>query len=334
MDYKQILKDLKNQVYYPVYFLMGEEPFFIDEITSYIAENILKTEEEREFNQIVLYGKETDEETIISHAKSYSMMANYQVVIVKEAQNLKKIEKLEPYVKNPLKSTVLVLCYKYKTIDGRKSFAKTLKKNGVLFDSKPVYDNKLPDWINTYVQAKGYSIRPEATMLLAENIGNNLSRLSKEIEKLTIILDKGTPITLDAIEENIGISKDYNVFELQNALCSKDIIKAYKIIDYFAHNPKDNLLVVILAILYNYFAKILQVHSLKDKNNKREVAATLSINPFFVDRYVSGARHYPMGKLARIFSYLREADEKSKGIGITTKNDAGVLKELIYKILH
>ncbi len=334
MEYKQIIADLKNQIYHPVYLLMGHEPYYIDQIADYISQNVLKTEEEREFNMAVLYGRDTDEETIISYAKSYSMMANYQLVIVKEAQNLKKIEKLQAYVENPLKSTILVLCYKYGTVDGRKSFAKTVKKNGVLFESKVVYDDKMPDWVSNFVKTKGFAIKPDAAALLAENIGNNLSRMANEVNKLTIVLPQGATITMDEIEKNIGISKDYNVFELQNALCERDILKANKIIDYFSHNPREHPLVMVLPVLYSFFSKILIYQSLKNKNDRRAVIAALGVNPFFLNRYINGAKFFPLKKLPSIFSYLREADEKAKGIGMPTKNDGGILKELIFKIMH
>jgi len=334
MDYNQIITDIKNQVYYPVYLLMGEEPYYIDQISNFIASNILKTQEEREFNQIIVYGKDTDEETIISYAKSFSMMANYQVVIVKEAQHLDEIEKLQSYVNNPLASTILVLCYKYGTVDKRKIFVKTIQKKGVLFESKHIYDNKIPDWINTYVKSKGFSIRPEAAMLLAENIGNNLSRLANEIEKLSIILKESGIITVEEIEKNIGISKDFNVFELQNALGERNVLKANKIIHYFINNPKNNPILQVLPMLYSFFSKILLYHTVANKRDRKEVAATLSINPFFIDGYATAARHYSISKLAEVFSYLSEADRKAKGIDISTKNDAGIYKELIFKILH
>jgi len=333
VDFNQIIESIKKKVYYPVYFLMGEEPYYINEITNFISNNVLTTDE-KEFNQTVVYGKDTDVETIISYAKRFPMMANYQVVIVKEAQSLDKIEKLQNYIENPLSSTILVICYKYASIDKRKQFAKTLLKKSVLFDSKLLYTNQIPDWINAYVRGEGYKINPHATQLLSENIGNDLTRITHEVKKLIINLPNSKEITIDDIERNIGISKDFNVFELQNALGKKHVLKANRIITYFIQNPKENPLVQVLIILYGYFTKVLLYHTVKNKSDKKEVAATLSVNPFFVDDYKTAAQSYSLQKLSQIFSYLREADMKSKGVDMVTKNDDAIFKELIYKILH
>lgn len=333
MDFNQIIESIKKKVYYPVYFLMGEEPYYIDEITNYIASNVL-TNDEKEFNQTVVYGKDTDEETIISYAKRFPMMANYQVVIVKEAQNLDEIEKLQTYIENPLSSTILVICYKYKTIDKRKLFAKALQKKSVLFESKSLYPNQIPDWVNAYVKSQGYKINPQATQLLSENIGNDLTRITSEVKKLIINLPDSKEITLDDIERNIGISKEFNVFELQNALGKKQVLKANRIITYFVQNPKENPIVQVLIIIYGFFTKVLLYHTIINKSDKKEVAATLSVNPFFVDDYRVASQSYSIQKLTRIFSYLREADMKSKGVNMITKNDDAIFKELIYKILH
>jgi len=333
VDFNQIIESIKKKVYYPVYFLMGEEPYYIDEITNYIASNVL-TNDEKEFNQTVVYGKDTDEETIISYAKRFPMMANYQVVIVKEAQNLDEIEKLQTYIENPLSSTILVICYKYKTIDKRKLFAKALQKKSVLFESKSLYPNQIPDWVNAYVKSQGYKINPQATQLLSENIGNDLTRITSEVKKLIINLPDSKEITLDDIERNIGISKEFNVFELQNALGKKQVLKANRIITYFVQNPKENPIVQVLIIIYGFFTKVLLYHTIINKSDKKEVAATLSVNPFFVDDYRVASQSYSIQKLTRIFSYLREADMKSKGVNMITKNDDAIFKELIYKILH
>ncbi len=312
---------------------MGEEPYYIDEISNLIADKVL-TEDEKEFNQTIVYGKETDLQTIISYAKRFPMMANYQVVIVKEAQNLNDIEKLQDYIENPLNSTILVICYKYKSIDKRKLFAKTIQKKSILFESKPLYDNQLPDWINAYVKVQGYKINQYAVQMLSESIGNDLSRIANEIKKLLINLPAHKEITTDDVEKNIGISKEYNIFELQNALGRKNILKANRIINYFVHNPKENPIQQVLVMLFSYFTKVLLYHTVKNKSDRKEIASTLSCNPFFVDDYIKAAQNYPVQKLAHIFSYLREADAKSKGIDMPTKNDEALFKELIYKILH
>ncbi len=336
MKFENILKDLRNKIYSPVYFLMGDEPYFIDKVSSYIEENVL-SESEKEFNQTVLYGKETDFKTIISHAKRYPMMANHQVIVVREAQNMDRFEdqinQHIGYFTNPQKTTILVICYKYQKIDARKKISKTLEKSGVLFESKKLYDNKIPDWISDYIKKEGYSIEPVATQLLADYLGNNLSKIVNEAQKLFVSLKKDETITPAIIEENIGISKDYNVFEFQKALGEKNKIKAFRIVFYFISNPKDNPMVFILAMLYNYFSKLLIYHSLTDKSEKN-AASALSINPFFVKEYKKAAGNYPAKSVIKIFSYLREYDLKSKGIGNVSADQGELMKELTYKILN
>ena len=312
---------------------MGEEPYYIDEISNYIAANVL-TDDEKEFNQTVVYGKDSDVETIVSNAKRFPMMANYQVVIVKEAQNLDKIENLQAYIENPLNSTILVICYKYGSVDKRKQFAKTIQKKSVLFESKSLYANQIPDWVNAYVKGQGYKINPYATQLLADNIGNDLSRIANEVKKLIINLPDKREISVDDIERNIGISKDFNVFELQSALGKKQVLKANRIVNYFVFNPKENPPQMVLPVLYGFFAKVLLYHTVKNKSDRKEVASTLSVNPFFVDDYKTAAQSYSVAKLSQIFSYLREADMKSKGVDMPSRNDDAIYKELIYKILH
>lgn len=333
MEFNQIIESINKKVYYPVYFLMGEEPYYIDEISNHIAANVL-TEDEKEFNQTVVYGKDTDIESVVSYAKRFPMMANYQVVIVKEAQNLDKIETLQSYIENPLNSTILVICYKYGTIDKRKQFAKAIQKKSVLFESKSLYPNQIPDWVNAYVRGQGYKINPHATQLLADNIGNDLSRIVNEVKKLIINLPNTDEISVDDIERNIGISKEFNVFELQNALGKKQVLKANRIANYFVNNPKENPLQMVLPVLYGFFAKVLLYHTVKNKTDRKEVASVLSVNPFFVDDYKTAAQSFSIPKLAQIFSYLREADMKSKGVDMTSRNDDAIYKELIFKILH
>lgn len=332
MEYEEIISNLKNKIYHPIYFLMGDESYFIDQISDYITENVL-TKTEQDFNQYILYGKDADADTIITYARRFPMMANYQVVVVREAQNIKKIEELEPYVNNPLKSTILVINYKYKTIDKRKGFAKMLAKKGVLFESKKIYDNKLPAWINSYLAAQQYSIEPQASAMLSEYLGTDLSKVANELNKLIISFPKKTRITPDHVEKNIGISKDFNVFELQNALGERNILKSNQIINYFAANPTSNPLTKTISNLYYYFMKILTFHFLEDKS-QNAIASSLQINPFFVPSYVSAARQYPVKKVVEIMSVLREFDMKSKGIGNVSSDMADLQKEMIYKILH
>ncbi len=332
MNYEDILVNLRNKIYHPIYFLMGEESYFIDQITDYIAKNIL-TEAEKGFNQHVLYGKDTDIETIITHARRFPMMANHQVIILKEAQNIKKIEELEHYIKAPLESTILVINYKYKTIDKRKSFAKQLGKKGVLFESKKIYDNKLPAWINSYLSNQKYSIEPQASAMLAEYLGTDLGKVSNELDKLIISLPENTKISPDHIEKNIGISKDFNIFELQNALGEKNILKTNQIINYFAANPSSNPIPRTIASLYFFFMKILTFHFLEDKS-QNAVASSLQINPFFVRSYMSAAKKYPIKKVVAIMAILREYDMKSKGMGNVSASAGDLQREMIYKILH
>ncbi|MDD3878267.1 MAG: DNA polymerase III subunit delta [Bacteroidales bacterium] len=334
MNFDQIVKDIDNQVFYPVYFLMGDEPYYIDKISNLLASKILTTDEEREMNLIILYGGDTNVQTIVSYARSYGMIPNYQVIIIKEAKNLDDIEKLESYIENPSKTSILVICYKYGTIDKRKTIAKKIEKMGVLFESKPLYDDKIPEWVSTLVINKGLRIGPNAALLLSENIGNDLSRIESEINKMTILLPKGSEITVEDIERNIGISKEFNVFELQKALTRKDILKANRIIKYFAQNPKNNPMLQVLAILYSFFCKILIFHTIKDKNDIKLVASTLSVNPFFVKDYTAASRTFPVSKLEKIFEYLRDADMKCKGIESNMKDEDAIYKELIFKIMH
>jgi DNA polymerase III subunit delta len=329
--FEEILKDIRNRILYPVYFLMGEETFYIDVISDYIEDNVL-TDEEKEFNLSILYGKETDVQSIISTAKRFPMMASHHLVIVKEAQNLRDIEDLGTYVQNPLKSTILVVCYKYKSLDRRRKLLKDLEKTGLVFEGKKLYDNQVPDWISDYVKRKGYRIGPKAIQMLADHLGSDLGKIVNELGKVFINLKKGDEISIPVIEENIGISKDFNIFEFQQALGEKDRLKAYQIVRYFADNPKANPLVVTLGVVYQFFAKILIFHGLRDKS-RINVASALSINPFFVPGYQSAARNYSPEKIIRIFSFLREYDMKSKGVDNVTASDGELLKELTYKIL-
>jgi DNA polymerase III subunit delta len=331
-SWEEINKDLGNKIYHPVYLLMGEESFYVDVISDQIENKVL-TDTEKEFNQSVFYGRDSDVPTIISVAKRFPMMSNHQVVIVKEAQHLKDIENLESYVKAPLKSTILVLCHKYKAVDKRKSFYKTVLKSGVVMDAKKMYDDKLPGWISTYVKRHGYKIGDKAAQLLADHLGNDLGKIVNEVKKVFISLPKGGEITDRLIEQNIGISKDFNVFELQNALTAKNTFKAFQIVKYFAENPKSNPMPVTMALLYSYFVKILKYHYIKDKS-QANLATQLGIPPFFVKDVQAAAAKYPPSKLIPIMSDLREYDLKSKGVDSASVDHGELLKELIYKILN
>lgn len=329
----KIINDIKQGNIKPIYFLMGEEPYYIDKLTEYIENNIL-TEEEKGFNQMVLYGKDVTVEEIVGNAKRYPMMADRQVVIVKEAQELSRtIEKLESYADNPQPTTVLVLAYKYKTLDKRKKVTKLIDKNGLVFESKKLYDNQVGDWIKRVLSGKGYGIEPKGAAMLVEFLGNDLGKISNELDKLAIILPKGSTITPKLIEDNIGISKDYNVFELRKAIGEKDQLKAYKIADYFAQNPKDNPLVMTVGLVFGFFVQLLQYHGLKDKNPSN-VAKLLRVNPYFVKDYDIALRNYPMRKVSTIVATLRDIDVKSKGVGASSIPQSDLLREMLVKIFN
>jgi len=330
---KQIVSDIKQGTIKPIYFLMGEEPYYIDAISSYIEKNVL-SEEEKGFNQMVLYGRDVTIEDIVSNAKRYPMMAERQVVIVKEAQDLSRtIDKLESYAANPQLTTVLVICYKYKKLDKRKKIYKAIDKAGVLFESKKLYDNQVPDWIRRVLSGKKYTINPKAAQMLVEFLGTDLGKINNELDKLQLVLPAGSEITPIHIEENIGISKDYNNFELRKSVGERDILKANRIINYFAQNPKDNPTVVTVSLLYNFFSQLLQYHALGDKS-QFSVAKALKINPFFVKEYQAAGKNYPMRKVSQVVALLREADLKSKGVGASNLPQSDLLKELLFKIIN
>jgi DNA polymerase III subunit delta len=327
----KIVNDIKGGNIKPIYFLMGEEPYYIDKLSDYIEENVL-SEEEKGFNQSVLYGRDVSMEDIIGSAKRYPMMAERQVVIVKEAQDLTKtIDKLESYADNPMPSTVLVFCYKYKTLDKRKKVTKLLEKNGLVYESKKLYENQVGQWITRVLQGKGYAIEPKANAMLVEFLGTDLSKISNELDKLQIILPKGTTINAKHIEENIGFSKDYNVFELRKAIGDRNQLKAYQIAHYFAENPKENPMVVTTSLVFSFFLSLLQYHGLKDRNPKN-VASVLKVNPYFLKDYDIALKNYPMKKVSTIVGALRDIDVKSKGVGANSLSNADLLKEMLVHI--
>jgi DNA polymerase-3 subunit delta len=311
---------------------MGEESFFIDQLSDYIEHNVLD-EAEKEFNQQVLYGLETDVLTIAAEAKRFPMMANHNVVIVKEAQNLKKIDELAAYAEQPLASTLLVLCYKYGKVDKRKAFVKAVAKNGVVFESKKLYDNQVPAWIDKYVAELKFKISPKVALQLADFLGNDLSKIANEIEKLSINMQAGDEITAALVEKNIGLSKEYNYFELNNALGTRNVLKSNQIINYFSGNEKKYPFPVIIGSLYRYFSQLLNYQFLKDKS-RNAAAAVLKVHPFFMKDYEIAARNYSIKKVVAVIAYLREYDIKSKGVDNTGSENSELLRELIFKILH
>jgi len=333
ITYEEIISDIKKRIFKPVYFLAGEEPYYIDLITDYIEQNILP-ESERSFNQMVVYGEDTTVNNIIEISRKYPMMTTHQVIIVKEAQVLKKIEDLIIYVEKPLLSTILVINYKYKVLDKRTKLVKLLDNQGVYFESNRLRDYQIPGWIDRFLMSKGIKSDPSVSAMLTEYLGTDLHKIANELNKLIITLPGGKPvITTGLIEKNIGISKDYNNFELQKALGERNILKANMIVQYFSSNPKDNPLTLTIASLFSYFSKLLTWHYLTDKS-KNNAAAALKVNPFFVRDYETAASKFNVSKTLQTISLLRVFDMKSKGFGDMGSEPGDLLKELVYKILH
>jgi DNA polymerase-3 subunit delta len=333
VTYEEIISDLKKRIFKPVYFLAGEEPYYIDLITEYIQEKVLP-EDEKAFNQIILYGEDTNIASIIDTARRFPMMSSHQVLIIKEAQALKKLEELIIYLEKPLLSTILVFSYKYKTIDKRTKLHKILESYGVYFESPRIRDYLIPAWIERYLMTKGIKADPSASAMLTEYLGADLHKIVNELDKLIITLPPGEPqITTTLIEKNIGISKDYNIFELQKAIGERNILKANMIIHYFADNPKDNPITFSIASLFGFFSKLLTFHYLTDKS-KNNVASVLKINPYFVKEYENSASKYNVAKTVQIISLLRTYDMKSKGYGDPGTEPGDLLKELVFRILH
>lgn len=333
MELNQIIHDLKQKKFAPVYFLMGEEPYYIDQISNYIERNVL-SEMDKEFNQTVMYGRDVDAAMVINASKRFPMMASHQVIVVKEAQDIKDIDNLKFYFEKPQPSTILVICYKYKSADKRKAYYQKLAKIGVIFESKKFYDNQIPGWISKYLAERDLKISQKASLMLADFLGNNLSKIVNELEKLMLVKPEGTnELTPKLIEDNIGISKDFNSFELQDALVAGDVLKANRIIDYFGRNPKSAPYLVILINLYGFFSNLILYHYLPDKSSN-VVAKALKINPFFTRGYSVAAKRFNAWKTLGIISLIREYDAKGKGFNNSGTPHKELLKELVYKILH
>ena len=334
VKFDEILRDTKNKVFYPIYFLFGEEAFFIDEITNYLEQNILD-EASKGFNQTVLYGRDVTARDVVDMAHRFPMMGNYQVVVVKEAQIMKDIEDLDIYLDNIMESTILIINYKYKKPDGRKKFFKRLSKSkqAIYFESKRLYDNQVPAWINSTVRLMGFSISPIAAEMLSEYVGNDLNNQANELGKLIINLKEGETINESHIEENIGISKDFNIFELQKALTQRNAFKAQRIIQHFEANPKEHPLQMLTVVLNNFFAKVFLIHKLKITDN-RTLASELGLSPYFVSDYVTAAKVFSTSKIESIISEIRDIDLKARGLGLSDSKSYGPLKELVFKILN
>lgn len=332
MDYKAIIRDIKNKQFKPVYGLHGEEPFFIDAICDAILENCLE-EHERDFNQTIFYGRDTDPMTVASEAKGFPMMAERRLVVVREAQDMKNIYDLESYIANPNPSTVLVLCHKYKSLDGKRKMVKEIGNNGLLFKSEKVKDYQLTEWIVNYVKTIGFDITSKAAALLNEFLGNDLGRIVNELEKLSIILEKGTRISDIHIEENIGISKDYNNFELTNAIAVRDNLKVFQIAHYFEKNPKDHSIIAIIGQLFNFYSNLMRIHFLPNKSPDAVVTA-LKVHPFVAKQLMQSANNYPPKVLANNVAVLHEYDLKAKGIGNSTFSEGELMREMLYKLMN
>ncbi len=334
MTPSEIVREINNKTYRPVYLLTGPEPYYIDMVTDYIMKNTI-SEEEKAFNQTVFYGKDANYIDVINASRRFPMMASHQLIVLREAQQMKDIDNISVYAEKPLKSTILVINYKYSTYPKNKKLYKTVQSGGgAVLESPKLYENKIPEWISSWLARRKLSIDMAASMLLVEYLGTDLGKIANELEKLILSLPGNEKkITSQIIENNIGISKDYNNFELQKALGQKNILKANRIIRHFAENPGKNPFTLTISSLFNYFSKIFLLHFLTDKS-KKNIASQLKINPYFVSEYEQAARKYDRPKTAAIISWLRDYDMRSKGFGNSSTSDGELLKELIYKILH
>lgn len=333
ITYEEIISDLRKRIFKPVYFLAGEEPYYIDLISDFIEEKVL-SDSEKAFNQIIIYGEDTTIRDIIETARRFPMMATHQVIIVKEAQSLKKIDDLLLYLEKPLSSTILVFNYKYRTIDKRTRLFKTLESQALYFESARFRDYQIPGWIERYLMVKGLKCDPSASAMMTDYLGTDLHKIANELDKLLITLPKDKKIiTSDLVEKNIGISKDYNNFELQKAVGEKNVLKANMIVMYFSNNQKDNPITLTIASLFSFFTKLLTYHYLTDKS-KNNVASVLKVNPFFVRDYEISAARYNASQTIAVISLLRTYDMKSKGFGDLSTEPGDLLKELIFKIIH
>lgn len=331
MSVEKIIAEWKKKSFKPIYWLEGEEEYYIDKLTHYAEHHIL-SESEASFNLSIFYGKDANWAEIVNACRRYPMFAERQVVILKEAQQMKDITKLVGYIENPLSTTLFIVCYKEKKIDARTKFAKTVKEKGVLFSTKKMYDRELPAWAQEMIKERGLTITPKGLALLVEHIGNDLSRIENEIEKLSINLGKRTNITEDDIENYIGVSKEYNIFELQAAVAAKDLSRAIKIIQYFDSNPKAAPLQLVLPSLYGFFSKVFMVFG-ADSNDEKTVASVIGVNPFFVKDYLQAARKYGYAGVEKGLLLLHQYNLKSIGIGSIHTDGGALLKEMTVKML-
>ena len=335
MKFEEIIKEVKNGNIAPIYFLQGEEPYFIDKIAETVQKHAL-TDAERGFNELIMYGKDTDTTYLAHIAKQYPMGANRQLIMVREAQNLAKVEALEHYFKNPQLSTVLVISYKYKTLDKRTKTYSAISKQSkaVFFESKKLYDNQMETWILKFLKEYGITIEARAVQMMIDFLGTELEKVVQSIEKLMVAMGpQKKQITADDVAKNVGIHKEFNPFELQKAIINKDILKANRIVKGLA-SGKEVALPAITAILFSYFSKLLMYYYVPDKNKTADVASRLKISPYGVSDYKTGAYNFRGTKVTEIISLLREFDMKSKGFGNVSTSQGELLKELVFKILH
>mgnify|MGYP000958337271 CR=1 FL=1 len=332
MSYDEILKSLKNRIFSPVYLFHGDEPYFIDLLTDYISDHVLD-ESAREFNQTVLYGLDVTGSQVVDIALRYPVMSSHQVVIVREAQNMdKELEALVKYATNPFKSTILVIAHKYKKVSRMKGLEKIVQKNGVVFESKKLYENHVGPWIDKHLEKNGYRVTPEATQLLAESLGTDLSRIVNECSKLMINLPKGTTITPLTVEQNVGISKDYNIFELTRAITNRKMYRINQILLYFSANPKENPPLVHIVLLFQHFYRIWLYHQINDKSYSL-VASALGVPPFTVKDYIEASKYFTFEKTCRILPLIHHYEMRAKGVNNDSVDDTELFRELVYRIM-
>lgn len=337
LNYKQIVASVKEKKFAPIYILMGEEPFFINELADLLENSVLEIDQ-RSFNQTVIYGNDTDVAQIIATAKRFPMMANHQLVLVREAQNLKEkdLEQLAGYFEQPVSSTVLVLAFKGKTLDKRKKTLKAALQQGVVFTAEKIKDYQLPQWVEQYVHEQGYKINQQAALLFAEHIGNNLSNIKNEFEKLILNVQKEHTITIKEVETNIGINREYTIFELQNAIQKKDTVKAFEIVDYFSKNPKATSfsLTFCIATLYNWYNKLWIYYHMNDKSIENVRRTVGFSNDFFAKEFVVGAKHVSLTKVKKALQVLLNYDLRGKGVNDIGTDETELLKEMVFKLVY
>lgn len=333
MTFEAILKDLKNKKFSPIYLLHGDESYYIDKISSYIEHNVL-SEGEKAFNQAVLYGKDTEFKTVVDEARQFPMMASHRVVIIKEAQDMRSLKDLATYAENPSPQSILVINHKHKKFDSRTKLAKAIKSNGILFESKKLYDNQVSGWISAYIEQKGFTISPDAAMITAEFLGTDLNKIANEMDKVIVNLKEEKNVSVDLIKEMVGISKDYNVFELQKAIGTMNTEKVFRIVEYFSSNPKSNPLVMVLSNLFGYFSKV-YIAAYHSKKNDNELKTLLGLpSPYFVKDYRIAAQNFKGQKLINIFEALKLADLKSKGVGARNMEAKAILRDLMIAVFY